>query len=80
MILLTRMDKEVFYLNPLQIEQVLETPDTVVCLVSGRKIVVADKVPDLMNKVLAFHRAIHLAGAETTYLEGNTRRPATPKG
>lgn len=79
MIQLTKMDKEVFFLNPLHIEQVQETPDTVVSLTNGKKLIVLDSARDLVEKVLAFWRASYQPAAEEAYLSRFQFRPREPK-
>ena len=45
------------------IEQIEETPDTVVTLVSGNKLIVRDPMADVQKKIIDFKRRIY-AGPE----------------
>ena len=41
------------------IEMLEETPDTVVTLTSGNKLIVRDSMEEIRRKVVAYHREIH---------------------
>ncbi len=56
MIQVTRINGERFYINPDAIEFLEETPDTVVSLASGRKVVVAESAKDIERKIVVFRR------------------------
>lgn len=60
MILLTRLNGELFRLNALLIEQIQSYPDTTITLQSGKKIVVKDSEADLIMKILDFYKEIGL--------------------
>ncbi len=68
MIQVTKMDKEVFFLNPLHIESVVETPDTVVTLNNGKKILLEDTAESLVHKMIEFWRAAYHLEARAEYL------------
>ena len=54
MILVTRINKiEQFYVNEEMIEFIEETPDTVVSLISGKKIVVMEPAQDIIGMIRA---------------------------
>ncbi|MCS7003408.1 MAG: flagellar FlbD family protein [Dehalococcoidia bacterium] len=59
MIELTRLDGTVLYVNSDLIELVEATPDTVVSLSTGRKLVVKDSPAAIAAKVLEFARRAH---------------------
>ncbi len=63
MIKVTRLNREPFYLNALLIEQVDSTPDTVIRLVSGRKLIVLESADEVSQKIADFYRQIGLAQA-----------------
>jgi len=58
MIKVERFDKSTFFVNPHQIEFIEATPDTVITLLSGRKIVVRDQVQDLLDRIMEYRRKI----------------------
>ena len=56
MIQVTRLNKEPFLINSDLIEFVEETPDTVISMVSGRKIVVSESAAEVQSLILAYKR------------------------
>ena len=62
MIALTRLNGHPLMLNCDLIESLEETPDTVVTLVSGNKIVVRDKMHEVQRKIIEFKRKIYGPG------------------
>ena len=59
MIALTRLNGHPLMINCDLIESLEETPDTVVTLVSGNKLVVRDKMRDVQDKIIEFKRKIY---------------------
>jgi flagellar protein FlbD len=57
-ILLTRFNGNKFYLNAELIRSVESTPDTVISLTSGEKILVKDSVKEVILKIIAYKRVI----------------------
>jgi flagellar protein FlbD len=69
MIKLTRLNQIPLFLNSDLIEHLDATPDTVVSLTSGQKFLVAETPEQVIEKVIAFRRAVlgympYLNGAE----------------
>ena len=64
MIIVHRLRGEPMFLNADLIESIEETPDTVVTLVDGRRMVVSDTGSDIADRVLEFRASI-LASAAT---------------
>ena len=64
MIIVHRLRGEPMFLNADLIESIEETPDTVVTLVDGRRMVVSDAGSDIADRVLEFRASI-LASAAT---------------
>lgn len=63
MISLTRMDKQVMYVNPDHIVSIEETPDTVITLFNGHHFIVKESAADIIARVVAFRaRVIRRAG------------------
>jgi len=50
MIELTKMNNEKFYLNPNLVEMVETTPDTLICMMSGKKYYVLESVEDVRKR------------------------------
>ena len=59
MIKVTRFNRELVVLNAELIESVEATPDTVITLTSGRKLLVAESVELVVERILEYRRAIH---------------------
>ncbi len=59
MIALTRLNGHPVMVNSDLIESLEETPDTVVTLTSGNKLIVRDTMADVQRKIVAFKRAIY---------------------
>jgi flagellar protein FlbD len=59
---LTRLNGHPVMLNSDLIEQIEETPDTVVTLTSGNRLVVLDRMVEIQNKIVEFKRRIYSAG------------------
>jgi flagellar protein FlbD len=58
MIRLTRINKVPLVLNSDLIEHVEVTPDTVISLTTGQKLVVLESADEVVQKVIEFRRAI----------------------
>lgn len=56
MIEVTRLNGEKYFLNPHQIETMEKTPDTVISLVSGRKLVSKDSIDALIERIIKYRR------------------------
>lgn len=61
MINLTRTDGAEIVLNAQLIEMVEATPDTVISLTTGRKVLVRESVGQVVNRVIAYERRVHSA-------------------
>lgn len=59
MIELTRLNNRKFVLNCDLIESVEETPDTVITLTSGKKIIVKENRQEVRNLVILFRQEIN---------------------
>ncbi len=62
MIRLSRLNKESFFVNCDLIEFVEETPNTIVSMVSGRKLVVSETAEQITDLIVAYKRRIFSAG------------------
>ncbi len=59
MIKLTKLSNIEVTLNSDLIEFIEETPDTIITLTSGRKVVVLESVDQVIDKVVAYKRKIY---------------------
>ena len=57
MIQITRLNHIPLVLNSDRIEHIEITPDTVITLTTGQKIVVLEKAGEVVNRVVAFRRS-----------------------
>ncbi len=58
MIAVTRLNHAPLVLNSDLIEYIETTPDTVITLTTGQKIVVSESAADIVEKVIAFRRLL----------------------
>ena len=65
MIKLTRTSGKEFVLNADLIVEVQETPDTVITLNNGKKLLVKESADDIINKVVTYRQKI-MTGISTT--------------
>ena len=56
MIKVTRLNGKEFVVNAEQIEFAEETPDTVITLISGKKIVVNENVDQVIEKIIEYKK------------------------
>ncbi len=60
MIQLTRLNQSSITLNAIYIERIESIPDTVVTLLSGKKVHVLETVEEVTDKVATFYQKINL--------------------
>ena len=60
MIILNRLNDTQFYVNPHQIEFLEETPDTIITMLSGKKVVVKNKAAEIIKKIIEYRREINI--------------------
>lgn len=60
MIKLTRLNQTPFTLNAIYIERIETIPDTVVTMLSGKKVHVRETVEEVTDKVTAYYQKINL--------------------
>jgi len=75
MILVTRLNGSVFYINEDMIEFIEATPDTVVTLNTNKKLVVKETVEDLLSEIIAFRQKVHFGDLNhlTQKIEGASK-------
>lgn len=59
MVTVTRFNREMVVLNAELIESVEATPDTVITLTSGKKLLVTEPVRLVVDRIIEYRRAIH---------------------
>ena len=60
MIQVTRLNQSVVYVNNDLIEFIEETPDTVITLTTGKKLVVEESAEELIRRIIAYRGSYHL--------------------
>ena len=78
MILLTRLNNRPLVVNSDMIKFIENTPDTVITLVTGEKIVVLETVAEVLEEILNFRRRI--VAAAGTIVRGPDKAETTPEG
>lgn len=58
MIRVTRINQQPLVLNSDLIEHIEATPDTIITMTNGQKLVVVDSAEALVQKIIAFRRSI----------------------
>ncbi len=58
MIQATRLNKEEFYINCDLIEFMEETPNTVISMTTGKKLVVEESCSELLDRIIEYKRTI----------------------
>lgn len=58
MIHITRFDGSILYVNPHQIKFMEETPDLVITMLSGRKVVTKDSFDTVLNRIIEYRTRI----------------------
>lgn len=59
MIHVTRLHGEDIIINAALIEFIESTPDTMISLTTGRKVMVRESVDEVIDRAIAYHRALH---------------------
>lgn len=59
MIKLARINGTVFHLNAELIEQIESSPDTVITLYTGKTVMVAESVQQVLSRIISYRRRIH---------------------
>ncbi|MDH4128217.1 MAG: flagellar FlbD family protein [Spirochaetota bacterium] len=66
MIKVTRLNGSQIYVNPHQIEFMESVPDTIIKMLSERKIIVKEDCEEVINKIINYRKKIGLLGNDTT--------------
>jgi flagellar protein FlbD len=58
MIELTQLSDKAFWVNPHQIEYIEKTPDTMLAMLSGKRIIVKESVDEVIDRIVEYRRRI----------------------
>lgn len=58
MIKVTRMNREIFYINPDLIELLEETPDTLITTTTGKKLIVKESAEQIIDEMVGFKHKV----------------------
>ena len=58
MIKVTRLNGKEYYINPHQIESIEIRPDTTLCMLSGKHVIVLERVEDVIDRIVEYRRRI----------------------
>lgn len=70
MITVTRLNHSQVVLNSDLIEQIETTPDTVISLTTGQRIMVRESTEEIVQRIIEFRRSILLAGPAALVTQG----------
>lgn len=74
MIVVTKLDKATFSLNPDLVERIMETPDTIIIMVDGASHVVAESMQEVIDKITEYRVQVLAAATVAANLEGGASR------
>jgi len=69
MIRLTRINRQPIILNSDLVEHLESTPDTVITMTSGQKLVVLESTDEIVKRIVEFRRALAERKSECEYQE-----------
>lgn len=78
MIRVSRLNKENFFVNSDLIEFVEETPNTIISMASGRKIVVSEPADEVKRRIIEFKRLTNGLNPFPQEAEKTEAAPAAP--
>jgi len=78
MIRLTRLNNRPLVVNSDLIKFIENTPDTVITLITGEKVVVSETVEDVLDQIANFRRRVLAHEVEVSALEEPCGQPAEP--
>ena len=58
MVKVTRLNGDEYYINPHQIESIEFHPDTTLLMLSGKHVVVLEKVEEVIDRIVEYRRRI----------------------
>jgi len=63
MISITRLNGKIIMINALLVESIEETPDTMITLTTGKKLMVLEPMTEVSDRITAYFKQIGLLGA-----------------
>ncbi len=60
MVQVSRLNGKSYYVNPNLIETIEETPDTVITLTTEKKLIIKEKVTEVISRILKYNQSIYL--------------------
>ena len=67
MIKVTKLNKETFYINPTLIEMVEKTPDTVITLINGKKIIVSESTEEMKDIFIEYFKVVGMTVPQVVF-------------
>ena len=64
MISVTRLDGNIYWINPHMIESMEKTPDLTITCLSGKKVVVKDSPEELIQRIVDYRRRLGISAQE----------------
>ena len=64
MVKVRRLDGVEYYINPHQIESIETKPDTTLLMLSGKHVIVQEKVEEVIEKIIEYRKKIGVFGNE----------------
>ena len=64
MISVTRLDGNIYWINPHMIESMEKTPDLTITFLSGKKVVVKDSPEELIQRIVGYRRRLGISAQE----------------
>lgn len=61
MIKVTRLNNEEFVINADMIETIEKTPDTIITLFNGKKVVITESVEEIIKRIIEYRKSIGFA-------------------
>ena len=58
MVEVTRLNDEIYYINPHQIEYIELNPDTTLIMLSGKRLIVREDYPTIYKRIVNYRRQI----------------------
>ena len=64
MISVTRLDGNIYWINPHMIESMEETPDLTLTMLSGKKLIIRNSPAELIEKIISYRRNLEINSQE----------------
>lgn len=67
MIKVTKLNKEAIYINPALIEIIEKTPDTLITLITGKKIIVSEPIEELRDNIIEYFKVVGMIAPQIIF-------------